>query len=203
MLSNYLIFRCPLLLLPSIFPSIGVFSNESALHTDERDMEEKKKSTDGSTGQWESCHVWPYVTVTTLEISISTVHFHFMCKLVMLGVGSSGSFGPERDPCTWIRTDFLLRRPFTRPRWCFLPPFQFVWFKIFNQRHNEVSHLPRSPRPLDGDFTLITLMNMLLTHANSGSTDTEMGGAQGRLSGADLITQPLGGQSRAIFSQLL
>ena len=30
--SNYLIFCCPLLLLPSIFPSIRVFSNESALH---------------------------------------------------------------------------------------------------------------------------------------------------------------------------
>ena len=29
--SNYLILCCPLLLLPSIFPSIGVFSNESAL----------------------------------------------------------------------------------------------------------------------------------------------------------------------------
>ena len=29
---NHLIFRCPLLLLPSIFPSIRVFSNESALH---------------------------------------------------------------------------------------------------------------------------------------------------------------------------
>ena len=31
MLSNYLILYCPLLLLPSIFPSIRVFSNESAL----------------------------------------------------------------------------------------------------------------------------------------------------------------------------
>ena len=31
MLSNYLILCCPLLLLPSIFPSIRVFSNESAL----------------------------------------------------------------------------------------------------------------------------------------------------------------------------
>ena len=30
--SNYLILRCPLLLLPSIFPSIRVFSNESVLH---------------------------------------------------------------------------------------------------------------------------------------------------------------------------
>ena len=30
--SNHLIFCCPLLLLPSIFPSIRVFSNESALH---------------------------------------------------------------------------------------------------------------------------------------------------------------------------
>ena len=29
--SNHLIFSCPLLLLPSIFPSIRVFSNESAL----------------------------------------------------------------------------------------------------------------------------------------------------------------------------
>ena len=29
--SNYLIFCCPLLLLPSIFPSIGVFSGESVL----------------------------------------------------------------------------------------------------------------------------------------------------------------------------
>jgi len=33
MLSNYLILCCPLLLLPSIFPSIRVFSNELALHT--------------------------------------------------------------------------------------------------------------------------------------------------------------------------
>ena len=32
MLSNYLILCCPLLLLPSIFPSIRVFSNESVLH---------------------------------------------------------------------------------------------------------------------------------------------------------------------------
>ena len=32
MLSNNLILCRPLLLLPSIFPSIGVFSNESALH---------------------------------------------------------------------------------------------------------------------------------------------------------------------------
>ena len=31
MLANHLIFCCPLLLLPSIFPSIGVFSNESTL----------------------------------------------------------------------------------------------------------------------------------------------------------------------------
>ena len=30
--SNHLILCCPLLLPPSIFPSIGVFSNESALH---------------------------------------------------------------------------------------------------------------------------------------------------------------------------
>ena len=30
--SNHLIFCCPLLFLPSIFPSIRVFSNESALH---------------------------------------------------------------------------------------------------------------------------------------------------------------------------
>ena len=30
--SNHPIFCCPLLLPPSIFPSIGVFSNESALH---------------------------------------------------------------------------------------------------------------------------------------------------------------------------
>ena len=30
--SNHLILHCPLLLLPSIFPSIRVFSNESALH---------------------------------------------------------------------------------------------------------------------------------------------------------------------------
>ena len=30
--SNHLLLCCPLLLLPSIFPSIGVFSNESALH---------------------------------------------------------------------------------------------------------------------------------------------------------------------------
>ena len=31
MLSNHPIFRCPLILLPSIFPSIRVFSSESAL----------------------------------------------------------------------------------------------------------------------------------------------------------------------------
>ena len=31
MLSNYVILCCPILLLPSIFPSIRVFSNESAL----------------------------------------------------------------------------------------------------------------------------------------------------------------------------
>ena len=32
MLSNHLILCCPLLLLSSFFPSIGVFSNESVLH---------------------------------------------------------------------------------------------------------------------------------------------------------------------------
>ena len=32
MLSSHLILYCPLLLLPSIFPSIRVFSNESVLH---------------------------------------------------------------------------------------------------------------------------------------------------------------------------
>ena len=32
MLSNHLILCCPLLLLPSIFPSIRIFSNESGLH---------------------------------------------------------------------------------------------------------------------------------------------------------------------------
>ena len=32
MLSNHLILYCPLLLLPSIFPSITVFSKESVLH---------------------------------------------------------------------------------------------------------------------------------------------------------------------------
>ena len=32
MLSKYLILCQPLLLLPSVFPSIGVFTNESALH---------------------------------------------------------------------------------------------------------------------------------------------------------------------------
>ena len=31
--SNHLILRCPLLLLPSTFPRIRVFSNDSALHT--------------------------------------------------------------------------------------------------------------------------------------------------------------------------
>ena len=30
--SNHLVLRCPLLLLPSIFPTITVFSNESVLH---------------------------------------------------------------------------------------------------------------------------------------------------------------------------
>ena len=30
--SNHLILCCPLLLMPSIFPSIGIFSNESVLH---------------------------------------------------------------------------------------------------------------------------------------------------------------------------
>ena len=32
MLSNHLVLCCPLLLLPSIFPTIMVFSNESVLH---------------------------------------------------------------------------------------------------------------------------------------------------------------------------
>ena len=32
MLSNHFILCCPFLLLPSVFPSIGVFSNESVLH---------------------------------------------------------------------------------------------------------------------------------------------------------------------------
>ena len=32
MLSNHLILCCPLLLLPSIFPSVRIFSNELALH---------------------------------------------------------------------------------------------------------------------------------------------------------------------------
>ena len=31
--SNHLVLYCPILLLPSIFPSIRVFANESTLHT--------------------------------------------------------------------------------------------------------------------------------------------------------------------------
>ena len=42
MLSNHLILCRPLLLLPSIFPSIRIFSNESAPHSDLK----RKESTD-------------------------------------------------------------------------------------------------------------------------------------------------------------
>lgn len=52
----------------------------------------------------------------------------------------------------------------------FLPPFRFVWFKIFNPRHSEVSRLQRPPGPLDWDSTLIMLMNVQLTHANTRSS---------------------------------
>ena len=37
--SNHLILCCPLLLLPSIFPSIRVFSDESALHQVAKELE--------------------------------------------------------------------------------------------------------------------------------------------------------------------
>ena len=183
MLSNHLIFCHPLLLLPSIFPSTEVFSNESALHTDESNMEEKKMAALGSENHvmsWSMSQPLPWKFPLHPSIFISCVSWRCW------GCGAVGDLDlSEKDPRTWIRTGFLLRRSFTRPRRCFLPPFRFVWFKIFNQRHNEVSHLPCSPGPLDGDFTLIMLMDMLLTHANFGSTDTEMGGAQGTLSGAN------------------
>ena len=48
MSSNHLILSCPLLLLPSIFSSIRIFSNESILHTG-----------DQSTGAWASTSVLP------------------------------------------------------------------------------------------------------------------------------------------------
>lgn len=85
----------------------------------------------------------------------------------------------------------------------FLPPLQFVWFKIFNPRHNEVSHLQPSPGPLDWDFTLIMLMNVLLTHANFRIGSRQRGEVfKVHLSRADLITQAFRGQSRAVLSQL-
>ena len=47
MLSNHLIFCHPLLLLTSIFPSIRVFSNESALHIITAKASRKQSSLSG------------------------------------------------------------------------------------------------------------------------------------------------------------
>ena len=46
MLSNHLILCRPLLLLPSIFPSIRIFSNESALHMKRREVKSKGERKD-------------------------------------------------------------------------------------------------------------------------------------------------------------
>ena len=54
--SNYLILCCPLLLLPSIFPSIRVFSNESAL-----------------------CIRWPKYWSFSFNISPSNKHSGLIC----------------------------------------------------------------------------------------------------------------------------
>lgn len=109
-----------------------------------------------------------------------------------------------RDPTTSSRADSPLRRPFTGPNdvYCFLLPFRFVCFKIFNPRHNEVSHLRRSPGPLDWDSRTHYAGKRAPYPCKFRERPAEMGGAQGTLSRGDLITQPFSGQSRAIFSQL-
>ena len=68
--SNHLIFCCPLLLLPSIFPSIRFFSNESAL-----------------------CIRWPKYWSFSFNISTSNEHPGLIC----LEDGLVGSPGSPRD----------------------------------------------------------------------------------------------------------
>ena len=80
--SNHLILCCPLLLLPSIFPSIRVFSNKSALHI-----------------------MWPNYWSFSFSISLSNeysglVSFWIELMLLNCGVGENSweSLGLQGDP---------------------------------------------------------------------------------------------------------
>ena len=73
MLSNHLILCHPLLLLPSIFPSIRVFSNESVL-----------------------CIRWPKYWSFSFSISILPVNFQDRFPLRLTGLISLQSRGPSR-----------------------------------------------------------------------------------------------------------
>lgn len=124
-----------------------------------------------------------------------------MCKLVMLGGWVVVKFGPVREGPTCLHQGRLpTQKAFHKAQMMGL--FDLFGLKYLSQGTRKCLIYDVLPGPLDGDSTLLTLMNVLLSHANSGSADTEMGGAQGMLSRADLITQPFGGQSRPIFSQL-
>jgi len=61
--SNHLIFYCPLLFLPSIFPSIRVFSNESDLHI-----------------RWPK--YWSFIYVCICHICIPYIWDIYMCVCV-------------------------------------------------------------------------------------------------------------------------
>ena len=59
--SNHLILCHPLLLLPSVFPSIRVFSNEIALHTQRRKWQPTPVFLPGESqggGSLVGCHLW-------------------------------------------------------------------------------------------------------------------------------------------------
>ena len=92
--SNHLILCCPLLLLPSIFPSIRVFSNESALRTR-----------------------WPKYWSFSFNISPSnetgngwcdTNRIHFYVKRSYLPLWMQGLSGFLWELCLWIKYRLLL-----------------------------------------------------------------------------------------------
>ena len=77
--SSRLILCCPLLLLPSVFPSIKVFSNESALKEKKKQQQEEEE--EGESKNENSC---VYAFGRDIKISLGQIQFLFL-KLQSVG----------------------------------------------------------------------------------------------------------------------
>ena len=92
MLSNHLIHCCPLLLLPSIFPSIRVFSNESLLHI-----------------TWLKCCIFNFSLTPSNEYSgLISFRMDWLDLLSVQGM-FKGLFHSSKAPILWRSAFFIVK----------------------------------------------------------------------------------------------